>query len=84
MSVAGRWFISPHAVRRYQRRVAPGLSYEQALADLVRLSTDAHHVRTLATGLDLWRGPKPQRLRCYVGQGTGALPVLVTVLAGCD
>jgi len=81
---AGCWFVTPHAVEQYRRRVCPGLSYDAALADLVDLSESAHRVKTLPTGAALYRGPKPLRLRCIVAHGDGPLPALVTVLRGCD
>ncbi len=84
--IPGRWFVTPHAVEQYRRRCRPGVEYEVALAELVRLSEVAHRVKELPTGLALYRGPKPLRLRCYVQErvGHGRLPQLVTVLLGCD
>lgn len=81
MAIPGRWFITPHAVRRYQDRVQ-SVPYEVALAELVRLSLRAHMVRQLhADGTELWRGPKPLRLRFIVGVSSGgALPQLLTVI----
>lgn len=82
-SIPGRWFVTPHAVLRYTQRAlgAAGLSYEQALAALIKLSVLAHLVRKERDGAELWRGPKPDRLRFIVGPPPkpGALPVLVTV-----
>lgn len=84
---AGEFFITGHAVRRFRERV-PGagrLSYDQALGELIRTMRDAHFVKTLNNGLDLWRGPKPHRLRLRVAAGrSGLLPQLVTVVRGCD
>lgn len=34
--IAGRYFVTPHAVRRFQQRVAPRLSYRQALGTIIR------------------------------------------------
>jgi hypothetical protein len=85
MSVVGRWFITPHAVRRYIQRVAPGLTYEQALGELVHLSESARRVKERAPGIWLWRGPKPRRLRFVVStRGAGELPQLLTLYAGHD
>jgi len=80
VSAAGAWFITPHSVRRYIERIEPGLTYEQALGALVRLSTEAQRVRDIAPGLALYRGPKPLRVRLRVADGNGGLPQLVTVL----
>lgn len=79
--IPGRWFISPHAVRRYRERLRPRLTYEQALVELVRMASGARYVRRLDSGLELWR-LGPSRVRGIVGPGVGPLPVLVTVLAG--
>ena len=82
MSVSGRWFITPHAVARYRQRFAPGFTYEEALAELIRASETARRVKVLVTGLVLYRGPKPRRLRFFLQEEVGplALPALVTVL----
>jgi len=84
MAVAGRWFITPHAVRRYIARLAPEATYEEALAALVRASHEARRVKALPTGLVLYRGPRPRRLRFFLQEDVEppALPILVTVLGG--
>jgi len=87
MPAVGRFFITPHAVQRYRERVpgAERLTYEQALAELIRESETAHFIKPLGNGLDLWRGRKPHRLRFRVSPAVdGRLPQLVTVLRGCD
>lgn len=87
MAAKGRWFISPHAVRQYQMRVEPWLSYRQALGRLIRHSMDAHHVRQLHDdGTELWRGPRPHRLRFVVAppDSSRELRALLTVMRGCD
>lgn len=86
--VRGRWFITPHAVKRYQSRICPGMTYEQAREDLIAESERAHFVRR-GPGLpgvsdlaELWRGGKPKRMRFVVMPADGSeLPQLVTVLA---
>lgn len=82
MAVSGSWFITPHAVEQYIRRVAPRFTYEQALGALIHASVEARRVKVLPTGAVLYRGPKPQRLRFFLREGVEApaLPVLVTVL----
>lgn len=81
--ISGRWFITPHAVRRYIERCCPDMDYDQARRHLAETSLRAHHVRDTSRG-QLWRGPSPERLRLLVGPGDGELPALVTVLAGHD
>ena len=82
MAVSGSWFITPHAVKQYIRRFAPRSTYEQALGALIRESIEARRVKILPTGLVLYRGAKPRRLRFFLQEGVEApaLPVLVTVL----
>ena len=82
MAVAGLWFITPHAVERYRERFARGATYEESLAELIRASHEARRVKVLPTGLVLYRGPKPRRLRFFLQEDVEppALPILVTVL----
>jgi hypothetical protein len=82
MAAAGRWFITPHAVRRYLQRFAPRSTYPEALAELIRASVSARRVKVLPTGLVLYRGPKPRRLRFFLQEDVAplTLPILVTVL----
>lgn len=84
MSAAGLWFVTPHAVERYRERVkhARRLSYEQALAELIRASHTAKFKGTREGGAMLFRGPKPLRLRFVVQPPPepGALPQFITIL----
>lgn len=85
--IAGRWFITRHAVDRYRERIRPGLSYEQALAELIRLSEQSHFVKALDGGIEFWRTGRPHRLRFRVStrsSARGGKPQLLTVLAGKD
>jgi len=84
MSVAGKWFVTPHAVARYIERVRPGASYETALRELVRESETARPVKEIEPGLWLYRGAKPRRLRYRVSTREPGLPQLVTVLRTFD
>lgn len=81
---AGPWFVTPHAVERYIARVRPGLAYDVALWELAEQSRGAHFVKLRRDGHELWRGPKPRRLRFIVGHGGGDKPQLVTVLFAFD
>lgn len=84
--IAGRWFITPHAVRQYIARVRPGLDYEAALGEIIDLSQAAHLVFREAGGVERWRGPFPERLRLIVAppRQAGEAPALVTVETGWD
>lgn len=86
MSVSGRFFITPHAVRRFRERVpgASQMSYETALAELISIADRSHLVKTDAAGIEHWRGPKPHRLRLRVASGNRGLPQLITVIRGHD
>jgi len=86
----GRWFITPHAVRRYRKRVVPGASFADALECLIVESERAHRVRALPYLIDgkladLWRGARPHRLRFYVvADEHGRHPALITVVKGTE
>lgn len=73
------WSVTPHAVTRYVQRVRHGVSAAKARADLLWMMERAHFVKTLPSGLELWRGPKPLRLRLRVAGRS-----LVTVIEDCD
>jgi len=80
----GRWFITPHAVRAYQRRINRRASYGDALTALVLHSQKAHFVKKLSGSVEYWRAGRPTRLRFRVAAPprAGMKPALVTVLAG--
>jgi hypothetical protein len=82
--IAGRWFVTPHSVRRYIERVDRRATYEQALAALVSFSERARRVREISPGVWLYRGPRPQKLRFRVAEGGAGLPQLLTVMGGHD
>jgi len=82
--ITGRWFITPHAVRRYVERVDPLANYEQALAELVRCSERARRVKEIEPGVWLYREGRPRRLRFRVAENGNGAPQLMTVLAGHD
>lgn len=80
--IAGRWFITPHAVRQYQRRYRGPERYEDALAELIRLSNNARYVKKIRGQVELWRVGKPLRMRMIVSSRFSGRPQLVTVLKG--
>lgn len=95
--MAGRWFATPHALLRFAQHALgwrsdrlPETVRERALALVAEESLAAHKTRDIAPcerhprGAELWRGPKPRRLRYVVGEGDGPLPALVTVLPEYD
>jgi len=70
MPATGRFFITPHAVRRFIKRVRPGASYNEALGELIRLSDGAHLVKRVVgdygDDVEIWRTGKPLRMRLVV------------------
>lgn len=77
--MGGKWFITPHAVRRYQERIDPTLTYNEALTALIRHSEKARRVKHWRDNLTLYRSGKPQRLRFLVAEDGSTL---VTVYGG--
>jgi hypothetical protein len=88
--IVGKWFITPHAVRRYIERVDHRATYDQALAELVRFSKVARPSKEIKPGIWLYRGGKPLRPRFMFSvsprraDGSPGLPQLITVKAGHD
>lgn len=91
---AGRWFVTPHAIDRWIERFTPRSFREAPLTEAMRArvlgwiideTERARFVKRLASGVELWRGPKPRRIRFLVGASSdGALPALLTVMPACD
>lgn len=81
--IAGPAFVSPHAVRQFCARIAPGLDYEQALGAIIRGVEDgvrAGRVRELGNGRGVGvRARGAYSFRAVIVPGT-PLPVVVTVL----
>jgi len=87
----GRWFITPHSIDRFRKRVArKRLTYEQALGALIRIAEGAHRIMTpngpkmTKHGFEVWRSAKPWRLRLWVSRAREGKPQLVTVLPAFD
>jgi len=78
----GRWLISPHAIEQYKKRFARTLSDDEAREQLIEQSLTAHYVKVWKPGTELWKGPKPRRIRYFIDV-TGT-PTLVTCYAGKD
>lgn len=74
----GRWFITPHAVRRYIRRTKK--SYRESLNDLIRISEKARFVKKLRDNVFLFRTGKPYRHRLIISTRLPGKPQLITVL----
>lgn len=79
---AGELFVTPHAVRQFQSRIAPWMTYEQALGTVIRelrgvkeyrptMNGKAHYVRTSGK----WR------FRAVIREGD-IQPAVITILRG--
>lgn len=85
--IAGNFYITPHAVRQFQKRCAPELSYNQALGAVIRglrenggppklCSNGTACVIRVAGGQCNFRAVIDPRRR------EGPLPVVATILPG--
>lgn len=90
----GRWFVTPHAIDKWIARFTPRSFREAERTEEQRVrvlgwildeAERARFVKALDTGVQLWRGPKPRRVRFIVTVcSEGTLPALLTVLPACD
>lgn len=78
----GKYFVGPHAVRQFQRRIAPRLSYEEARrAILEGLENTASTPRPAQCGVGYYlRVRRPYSFRALIGPGKGELPAVITIL----
>lgn len=84
---AGEFFITPHAVRQFQSRIAPWMSYEQALAAIIRELRGAGEFRPTMNGKACYvRTNGEWRFRAVIREGEykkGAVkPAVITILRG--
>lgn len=79
-----RWYISEHAIDRYVERIDRGVTRRQAKAELVAQCLRAHFVKLLPGGLELWRGPKPRRIRLRAERTGDGVLTLATVIEAFD
>ena len=82
--MAGNFFITPHAVEQFRRRMAPWMSYEEALGTIIReLDTTAGPLRPTRNGKAYYVRTKGKwQFRAVIGPGEGSQPAVVTVLRG--
>jgi len=88
LEVAGDYFISPHAVERFRRRLARRLTYEQALGEIIKGIRDyGGPMKPSASRPGVYtirvKGPE-YRFRAVVDmrRREGPLPVVATILFG--
>jgi hypothetical protein len=83
--IDGPFFITPHAVRRYQERVERDCTKEYAFARLVECAQKARFAKALpdknGRKCEQWRGPKPAALRLTIvySDDPSKLPAMVSV-----
>ena len=77
------WHITQHAIERAAERLWPALDAQDIRLRLLGMCHDAHYVKTLESGADLWRGPKPMRIRMYV-RSSGDTQTLQSVVQATD
>ena len=74
--IAGKYFITPHAVRQLQRRMAWNMSYEKALAEIIKgLKYDIKSIKSNHTGAQIIRVDGKWKFRAVVRDN-----VVVTIL----
>lgn len=82
ITTPGRFFLTPYAVRQYIRRVGSGMTYDQAIDRLHRLTDEAYFVKRLPTSdaelwsVELWLTRGPEQLRLIVQPGNASLPAV--------
>ena len=80
--IAGDYFITPHAVRQFQTRIAPWMTYEQALAVIIRELSDAGELRPTMNGRAHYvRTNGEWRFRAVIREGR-IQPAVITILRG--
>ncbi|MGE5558334.1 MAG: hypothetical protein ACM3WV_06935 [Bacillota bacterium] len=77
---AGNLFITPHAVRQFQSRIAPWMTYEQALGAVIRELRDAREFRPTMNGRAHYvRTSGEWQFRAVVREGK-IQPAVITIL----
>ena|SRR5690554_2294879 len=78
--IAGDFFITPHAVRQFQKRIAPWMSYEQALGTVIRELRGIKKVRSTMNGKAYYiRVNGKWQFRAVIREGE-YLPAVITIL----
>jgi len=74
--IAGKYFITPHAVRQFQRRMAWRMTYEEALAEIIKgLKYDIKSIKESPTNATIIRVNGKWKFRAVVRDG-----VVITIL----
>lgn len=79
--IAGKLHFTRHAVHRYRQRFGHKLSYEKALAELIKLSETLRFCHGCENGCEMWRAPGRSSMRVVVRRNPKPLlPTVLTVL----
>jgi hypothetical protein len=80
--LTGDFFITPHAVRQFQSRIAPRLTYEQALGAIIRGLSDAKDFHVTENGKARYvRISGEWQFRAVIAEGEeDAQPAVITIL----
>jgi hypothetical protein len=82
---SGKFFVTPHAVQRYRERVHRGITYEQALSEVIAAAATAHAVKEYRGGAQYYRCSRTfGRLRLLVNNKQPGKPQIVTILPAAD
>ncbi len=74
--IAGKYFITPHAVRQFQKRMAWNMSYEEALAEIIKgLKYNIKSIKPNQSGAAIIRVDGKWKFRAVVRDN-----VVVTIL----
>jgi len=74
--IAGKYFITPHAVRQFQRRMAWNMSYEEALAEIIKgLKYDIKSIKPNQSGAAIIRVDGKWKFRAVV-RGNAVVTIL--------
>ena len=80
--IAGDYFITPHAVRQFQSRIAPWMTYEQALAAIIRELRGVRELRPTMNGKAYYvRTNGEWKFRAVIREGQ-IQPAVITILRG--
>lgn len=81
--IEGNFFITPHAVNRFIKWIAPKMQYEQALAEIIKdLKIGIKSIRPTQNGAAVYiRVCGKWKFRAIVKTGNPR-PIVVTILRG--
>ena len=78
----GEFFITPHAVEQFRSRLAPWMSYEQALGTIIRELKTIDEIRQTENKKAFYARTKGDwRFRAIISEGYDQ-PAVVTILRG--